>query len=267
MKSPFPGMDPYLERHWRSVHARLIVYSADMLQRQLPKGLIARIEERVYIESPAGRERDLIPDVYLIEESRRVGRRTKAAKGLGNGHVALAEPLLVDLGDVEITERFISIRDARDDERVVTTIEFVSPTNKVAGPGQDAYLKKQDACIAAKVNLVEIDLVRTGQHVVAVPASYVPAEKASAYLICVRRAATPRQAQVYPVSLRSRLPAFAIPLRPNDREPVLDLQLLINRIYVEGRHDSIDYTKDPEPPLDPDDAKWADALLRRKKRR
>jgi len=28
MKSPFPGMDPYLEQHWRSVHHRLLTYMA-----------------------------------------------------------------------------------------------------------------------------------------------------------------------------------------------------------------------------------------------
>jgi hypothetical protein len=27
MPSPFPGMDPYLEVHWRDIHASLIIYS------------------------------------------------------------------------------------------------------------------------------------------------------------------------------------------------------------------------------------------------
>ncbi len=27
MPSPFPGMDPYLEAHWRDVHAGLIIYA------------------------------------------------------------------------------------------------------------------------------------------------------------------------------------------------------------------------------------------------
>lgn len=52
MKSPFPGMDPYLERHWRDVHASLAVYARDWLQERLPSGLRARIEERVFVESP-----------------------------------------------------------------------------------------------------------------------------------------------------------------------------------------------------------------------
>ena len=41
MASPFPGMDPYLERFWRDVHARLIIYAADQLQENLPSDLRA----------------------------------------------------------------------------------------------------------------------------------------------------------------------------------------------------------------------------------
>ena len=37
MKSPFPGMDPYLEEFWPDVHASLIIYARDQLEEQLPK--------------------------------------------------------------------------------------------------------------------------------------------------------------------------------------------------------------------------------------
>ena len=46
MPSPFPGMDPYLERHWGDVHTRLITSASDPLQKFLPKDLRARVEER-----------------------------------------------------------------------------------------------------------------------------------------------------------------------------------------------------------------------------
>jgi Protein of unknown function (DUF4058) len=49
MKSPFPGMDPYLERHWGDVHSRLVIYIADALQPLLPEGLLARVDERDYL--------------------------------------------------------------------------------------------------------------------------------------------------------------------------------------------------------------------------
>ena len=44
MPSPFPGMDPYLERFWRDVHAGLIIYARDQLQDELPGDLRARAE-------------------------------------------------------------------------------------------------------------------------------------------------------------------------------------------------------------------------------
>ena len=39
MKSPFPGMDPYLERHWRDVHAELISLARTALNKELPQRL------------------------------------------------------------------------------------------------------------------------------------------------------------------------------------------------------------------------------------
>jgi hypothetical protein len=44
MASPFPGMDPYLERYWRDVHHRLVTYGCDQLQSRLPDDLIERIK-------------------------------------------------------------------------------------------------------------------------------------------------------------------------------------------------------------------------------
>jgi hypothetical protein len=49
MKSPFPGMDPYLEMRWRDVHASLMVYGSEQLNEQLPSDLQALVEENVGI--------------------------------------------------------------------------------------------------------------------------------------------------------------------------------------------------------------------------
>jgi hypothetical protein len=43
-KSPFPGMDPYLEAKWPEVHATLIVYARNQLNPQLPDDLQTNIE-------------------------------------------------------------------------------------------------------------------------------------------------------------------------------------------------------------------------------
>jgi hypothetical protein len=64
------------------------------------------------------------------------------------------------------------------------------------------------------------------------------------------------------------LPAIRIPRRQTDTDIALDLQALIDQAYEDGRYgDDIDYREDAEPPLSPDDARWADALLHEQRRR
>ncbi len=72
-KSPFPGMDPWLEDHWGDVHARLTTYTSDRLQPNLPTGLRARIEEYVTVESKFDDEEwrhRFVPDVVVTEPFR-----------------------------------------------------------------------------------------------------------------------------------------------------------------------------------------------------
>lgn len=52
----------------------------------------------------------------------------------------------------------LEIVDVGSGNRVVTVIEFLSPTNKLAGPGQALYVQKQKEVLAAGASLAEIDL-------------------------------------------------------------------------------------------------------------
>lgn len=61
-------MDPYLQRHWGDIHQRFITYSCDAIQAQLPGGLRARMQERVFVESPdAMRPSVFFPDIRVFE--------------------------------------------------------------------------------------------------------------------------------------------------------------------------------------------------------
>src|SRR5215213_5184027 len=95
MRSPFPGMDPYLDQRWGDFHAAVVTYMRDALQPGLPSDLRARMEERVYVESLEAMGRQVVPDVHVHETprtSRPVGRRAPTDGGL-----AVAEPILVHL--------------------------------------------------------------------------------------------------------------------------------------------------------------------------
>lgn len=50
-RSPFPGMNPYLEARWSDVHVKLIGFMGEVIQPLLPRELRARGEERLLKES------------------------------------------------------------------------------------------------------------------------------------------------------------------------------------------------------------------------
>src|SRR5262245_36379660 len=107
MPSPFPGMDPYLESHWRDVHAGLVIYARDALQGVLPRGLRARVEESVLLETPEGLgDHPLFPDVRVVDYAGRRGLTTRPGTSL-----AVAEPLLVDAEPEPPTQTYLEIID------------------------------------------------------------------------------------------------------------------------------------------------------------
>src|SRR5436309_888795 len=126
MKSPFPGMDPYLEARWADVHQSLITYARDALQPDLPGDLRARIEERVYVETEAEQIRRIVPDLHVAQYH---PARAAESQPDETGGVAVAEPMIFLLEDEEITEGYIEIRESRGG-KVITVIEFLSPANK-----------------------------------------------------------------------------------------------------------------------------------------
>lgn len=261
MPSPFPGMDPFLERRWRDVHLSLIAFARGQLNRQLRPPLRAQAEERVFIESDLDDDRQSRhPDVYVVERS---GSRFESA---GQPTAALAqdvEPVVIQLHSDSIVERYLEIVDAESGGRVVTVIEFLSPTNKRKGTGRDEYLHKRDAYLRSDVNLVEVDLTRGGSRGSVLPVKRLPASRrAAAYLVCIRRVTRPNEIEAFPISLAARLPQIPIPLRPNDAEIQLDLQALIDLAYQEGQHDSLDYSSPLDPPLSPAEAELAERVLK-----
>ncbi len=262
MKSPFPGMDPYLEQHWRDVHHNLITFAQGMLNRELPADLRARVEERVYVEADTGPGRSMYPDIRVVEKGWPQGANGGASTG-----IAVAEPLVIEMPEEEVSQGFIEIIDVASGNKVVTVIEVLSMANKVPGEVQDLYLRKQRELKQGRVSLVEIDLLRGGERVLVVRPASIPPSHRTAYQICIRRGWDPFRPGVIRVPLREPLPTIGVPLRVSDAEVPLNLQTLIDDCYQNGRYDDLDYKLDPAPPLDPDDARWADELLRHASKR
>jgi hypothetical protein len=275
MKSPFPGMDPYLERYWGDVHQGVITYIRDWLQSRLPGDLRARMQERVYIELPDARRAMYYPDVRVVERpglSSTAGTTSAiaeplAAEDFSNGDLTADNPLIVHLDIEPTTESYVEIIDVKSGHRVITAIEVLSPTNKRAGEGQRLYLQKRADQQSAGVNTVEIDLLRGGQRILMIHAEQIPPSHRTAYQVCVWRASQPGQIAIYRLPLATRLPEVAIPLRPTDQDVVLDLQAIVEQCYRNGGYDDIDCRGEPDPPLSRVDEIWADTLLREQGKR
>jgi hypothetical protein len=252
-------MDPYLEAHWRDVHAGLVIYTRDALQGVLPGGLRARVEERVLLETPEGFwPHQLSPDVRVVEFPVAGGLQARP-----RGGTALADPLVVDAETEPVIEPFIEIIDRESGNKVVTVIEYLSPSNKLPGPNRVQYLRKQREICDSDANLVEINLNRFGIHTLAFPLEHIKRQDCTPYMASVRRATRRGIAEVYPMPLVARLPAIRIPLRPDDADVPLDVQAVVEQCYRNGAYEgTLNYAADTEPPLAGAGAKWADRLLR-----
>jgi hypothetical protein len=209
MKSPFPGMDPYLEALWRGVHTSLMVYIVDQIQDQLPEDLVARIEESVSVDLEDEDSRLVVPDVPVVENDDE--RHFHAQE---SSSVAVAEPLLVVVEQPQ-KARHVQILDNSSGERVVTVIEVLSPKNKRTTAGRDEYWRKQYDYFRSGVNLVEIDLLRCGQHVLATELEIIPESKRRTDMMSVR---TRTKTLLFGSSLREPLPVISIPVRPPDHD-------------------------------------------------
>ncbi|HZL36332.1 MAG TPA: DUF4058 family protein [Tepidisphaeraceae bacterium] len=253
MRSPFPGMDPYLERFWNDVHGPLIADIKADLNEHLPERFRATMQERVIIadlEEPLGGVR--YPDVAILDAPRisTGGAAVLSSRGL------VRSPALLNYPGDPLTEYSIEIVDTKFGEKVVTAIEVPGPENKRIGGGMAQFQRKQHEYRAAHVSRVEIDLLREGRRLFDFPSRLLRPELHKPYYVTVYRGYKAHECEVYAIDLREPLPVINIPLRANDADVALDLQPLMEHVYRTGRF-PIDYDDPCDPPLDDELAVWA----------
>jgi hypothetical protein len=265
MKSPFPGMDPYIEAYglWEDFHGHLIERIYEQIAGAAPERYFVRAGERSYhvlIGSEGKEKRPFTPDVKItVPES---GRKPKKK----SGGVAVKEPttenepltLRAFIAE-EHRERFVEIYEDDPEVRLVTTIEVLSPSNKRPNTeGWEQYQNKRYSALLGGVHLIEIDLLRGGQR----PLMRDPWPK-SPYALLVGRANQKLHCHVWTASFDRPLPIIPVPLTPPDADLQLDLQPLIDRVYDLSRYGrAIDYSKPLKPPLTAKEKTWFEARLR-----
>ncbi len=245
MKSPFPGMDPWLEGYWGDIHVKLIAGICDRLNPRIPGRLVARAEQYVRLVAEGEDPQRFKPDI-AVDEAPWSG--PEAVWSPTQGGVAVAEPKIVLETRVRQKRRRIAILDAEAGGRLVTTIEVLSGFNKDSLKERRQFRSKQSKLLEAGVNIVEIDLLRRGRSNLPVngPRS---TRWPSTYSVAVVRAENPQRMELYPIALLQPLPNVRIPLRNTDPDTTLNLQELIEAVYINGAYDrTLTYRGEPVPP-------------------
>lgn len=215
----------------------------------------------ILFEQGARKSRPFVPDVSVTTK----GRKKSAGR---NGGAAVAEatrngePVLMRaFVEEEHREAFVEIYEATPEQRLVTCIEVLSPSNKRPNSaGWDLYVRKRQNLFLGDTNLVEIDLLRAGQRM-----PMLDAWPESPYTFLVAHARKHGSCRVWPVHFQTRVPSLPVPLAKRDPDITLDLQPMIESIYEGSRYDrSIDYRKPLDPPLNDEEIAWLKKQLRSK---
>ncbi len=258
MPSPFPGMDPFLEHpdFFPDLHGRFHVYLSESLQACLPAPYFAVINQRLWVEPSA---RYIEPDTDVLYGDWTVGESSVAWE---TAERTRTRPLVFEMTDDEHREPYVQIRTrlAEGGERVVTAIEVLSLSNKTPGQrSRELYLEKQAEILGSQVHLVEIDLLRGGQHTT--PVSWERLSRKAGpfdYHVSVHRFDQQGRFFIYPRRLPDPLPVIGIPLLPGDDQVSLDLQAVLNRCYETGpyRRRVVYESNRIVPPLTPEQTEW-----------
>ncbi len=265
MPSPFPGMDPFLEKNpiFQELHTQMLAEMQALLQPQLRPKYVARLERHLsegsVWDAPQGRvslERKE-PDVTVV--SRPAGRTHTGSTAM------------LDADELELRKQRRIVIYVQDRPRLaVAGIELLSPGNKQPGAvAQERYLEKRSSALHGGLHWIEIDLLRGGVR----PSIPVPLPESADYL-CYVAQATPTgwNHLVYAWALRDPLPVLPIPLLGKDQAQ-LDLSRCFAVAYDRiAADDEVDYgAAPPPPPLSKSDTIWMGQLLRerglRKKKR
>lgn len=250
-KSPFPGMDPYLEGElWQEFHDTLAHQIRGQLMAVLPSNYVALLKRHHAIDyagvgiAGAVNKREFYPDAHVA--------KIKEAVADYETVTAPTVELITPLPE-KVSMLSVEIRDIPE-RRLVTVIEILSPVNK-QGKGFEAYVEKRTALLRTSAHLLELDLLRAGKPIPLIGGDLPPAP----YYIFLSRATHRPQTAVWPVQLRDALPTVPVPLLAPDPDVPLPLQKVIDSCFEVVRYHErlLDYSQPPPAPLLPEtEATW-----------
>ena len=250
MRSPFPGMDPYLEgEYWRGFHNMISVAISQQINPQIVPKYIAVVEVHSSVEEVnISTIRKTYPDVSIYplkeEDKRKQQTQTATLEAPIRRTVLIDQPYELRSVNIYRTEN----------KELVTAIEVLSPANK-RGRDLRQYRRKRDRILNSATHLIEIDLLRGGTR----PGNELDGIETD-YLFLVNRASRQdiRHSDIWTASIAETLPTIPIPLADGDADAQLDCQQAFERVYEENYfYLTLDYDAPvPAPQLRPETADW-----------
>ena len=243
MPSPFPGMDPYIEDYeWPDFHTSLAVVMRNAIAKQLPPELIVDIEVTTITQSVLFTPpKNYRPDLTVYTTGQDYGAELR-----DDGGVEMVEtPPSIELPqsyDQEVKQRTLHIKKAVDG-LLVAIVEILSPANKVE-PNLSKYRQKRKTFIAEGIHVLELDLLREGTRP-------FHAADLSACTYCVQLDHAHRQrCLVWLLDLATPLPKIRLPLLPEMKSIIIDLQSCLDQNYADGLYSrKLRYQLPLKPPL------------------
>jgi hypothetical protein len=255
-------MDLFIEAcgRWESFHPQLIGEIHRALAAAVPERYFVDVEVRSYvaIAGTEGKEfPPFLPDIGITappDESS--AKRASMAIAEATETEAVSMQAFVA---TEFRETFIEILESDPEERLVTCIEVLSPSNKQRGSkGWKRYLRKRNALLLGSANLVELDLLRGGTRL-----PMMTPWPDSPYTLLVSREQHAPHCKVWPAHFQKPLPVIPVPLSPPDADILLDLQSALAAVYARSHYDRrLDYSRPLKPELTSDESTWLAERLR-----
>jgi hypothetical protein len=225
----------------------MTIFAEQLTPLLVPK-YVAELNTQLVIDSFGDNPPEIegaLPDVTISQT--RMLRESSAAAAVATPPLRLRIPAPLETRLITLYIRL------RENERLVTVIELLSPVNKRPGEGRHAYVEKRNAFLNTPVHMVEIDLLRKWPR--------MPLEgklPKSDYLAVVCDMYERPICGVWPIGVRQPLPKLPIPLLRPDPPVELEIGPALQTAYERARYDlRIDYQAPCDPPLSPADAEWA----------
>lgn len=249
MPAMFPGMNPYLEHPdlWPEIHPRFVNALARLLQQEVSDRYNVIIRKRVYRVSG--------------EDSLVVGQPAQDTCSSANGSSSqqpiptyIAVPQTIQEDYIEIVDHQVGT--------TVTIVETLTPQKKRPGRGRENYEQRCEAIFGGDTHFVEIDLLRGWEPI----SAYGPSD--IDYRVLVSRSDQRPKAEMYTWQVNAPIPPLTLPIsRPQDGAGAqafctVNLKQALDNACAGSTYDfSINYERDPIPPLHPEAAQWLAALL------